>query len=77
MSGRQIFVSHIPYTWKRKRRVRFVPWCLALGEERRLRVIEKIVLKGIFGLKRDKVTGEWRRLHNDDAIWKTNARMGV
>jgi hypothetical protein len=29
-------------------------------------VFEKRVLKGIFGLKRDEVTGEWRRLHKDE-----------
>jgi uncharacterized membrane protein YsdA (DUF1294 family) len=38
-------------------------WSLTLREERRLRVFENRVLKGIFGLKRDEVTGEWRRLH--------------
>jgi hypothetical protein len=30
-----------------------------LKEERRLRVLENIVLRRIFGLKRDEVTGEW------------------
>jgi hypothetical protein len=35
-------------------------------EERRLRVFENRVLRGIFGPKRDEVTGEWRKLHNDD-----------
>jgi hypothetical protein len=37
-------------------------WSLALREERRLRVFENRVLKRIFGPKRDKVTGEWRKL---------------
>ena len=32
----------------------------------RLRVFEKRVLRGIFGAKRDEVTGEWRRLHNEE-----------
>jgi hypothetical protein len=36
-----------------------------LREERRLRVFENRVLR-IFGLKRDEVTGEWRKLHNDE-----------
>jgi hypothetical protein len=37
-----------------------------LREECRLRVFENIVLRGIFGgPKRDKVTGEWRKLHNE------------
>ena len=38
-------------------------WSLTLREERRLRVFEKRVLR-VFGLKRDEVTGEWRKLHN-------------
>jgi hypothetical protein len=37
-----------------------------LREERRLRVFENRVLKRIFGLKRDEVTGEWRKLHNEE-----------
>jgi len=36
-----------------------------LGEERRLRVFENRVLR-VFGPKRDKVTGEWRKLHNEE-----------
>ena len=35
-----------------------------MREERRLWVSENRVLRGIFGLKRDRVTGEWRKLHN-------------
>jgi hypothetical protein len=35
-------------------------WLLTLREERRLRVFENRVLRRIFGLKRDEVTGEWR-----------------
>jgi len=35
-------------------------------EELRLRVFENMVLKRIFGLWRDEVTGEWRRLHNEE-----------
>jgi hypothetical protein len=37
---------------------------MTLREERRLRVFENRVLRGIFGAKRDEVTGEWRKLHN-------------
>jgi hypothetical protein len=37
---------------------------LTLREERRLRVFENRELRGIFGPKRDEVTGEWRKLHN-------------
>jgi len=35
-------------------------------EERRLRVSEKRALRRIFGSKRDKLTGEWRKLHNEE-----------
>jgi len=41
-------------------------WSLALREERRLRVYENRVLRGIFGAMRDEVTGEWRKLHNEE-----------
>jgi hypothetical protein len=37
-----------------------------LREERRLRVFENRVLRRVFGPKRDEVTGEWRKLHNDE-----------
>jgi hypothetical protein len=36
-------------------------WSLTLREERRLRVFENRVLRRVFGPKRDKVTGEWRK----------------
>ena len=36
-----------------------------MREERRLRVLENRVLRRIFGPKRDEVTGEWRKLHNE------------
>ena len=41
-------------------------WSLTLQEERNLRVFENMVLRRIFGPKRDKVTGEWRRLLNEE-----------
>jgi hypothetical protein len=37
-----------------------------LREEYRLRVFENRVLRGIFGPKRDEVTGGWRKLHNEE-----------
>jgi hypothetical protein len=40
-------------------------WSLTLKEERRLRVSENRVLRRIFGPKRDEITGEWRKLHNE------------
>ena len=41
-------------------------WSLKLREERRLRVFEIRVLRRMYGPKRDEVTGEWRRLHNEE-----------
>jgi hypothetical protein len=41
-------------------------WSLTLGEEHRLRVFENRVLRRIFGRKRDEVTGERRKLHNEE-----------
>jgi len=41
-------------------------WSLTLREERRLRVFENRVLRRVFGPKRYKVTGEWRKLHNEE-----------
>jgi len=40
---------------------------LTLREEHRLRVCENRVLRRIFGgTERDEVTGEWRKLHNEE-----------
>ena len=39
---------------------------MTLREERQLRVFENMVLRRIFGPRRDEVTGEWRRLHNEE-----------
>jgi hypothetical protein len=41
-------------------------WSVTLREENRLRVFVNRVLRRIFGRKRDEVTGEWRRLHNEE-----------
>ena len=41
-------------------------WSLILREELRLTVFENRMLRRIFGPKRDKVTGEWRKLHNEE-----------
>ena len=41
-------------------------WSLTLGEERRLRVFENRVLRGMFRPERDKVKGEWRKLQNEE-----------
>ena len=41
-------------------------WSLTVREECRLRVFENRVLRRIFGPKRDEVTGECRKLHNEE-----------
>jgi hypothetical protein len=41
---------------------------ITLGEERRLRVFENMVLWRIFGPKRDEVTGESRELHEEQLM---------
>jgi len=37
-----------------------------LREERKLRVFKNMVLRRIFGPRKDEVTEEWRRLHNEE-----------
>jgi hypothetical protein len=44
----------------------YLYFTLNLREERRLRVFENIVLRRIFGPKRNEVTGERRKLHNEE-----------
>ena len=39
---------------------------MILREERRLRVFENRVMRRVFGPKRDKVTEEWKKLHNEE-----------
>jgi len=39
---------------------------ISLRKERKLRLFENMVLRRIFGPRRDEVTGEWRRLHNEE-----------
>jgi hypothetical protein len=41
-------------------------WSLTLREEHRLRVFENRMLRRISGPKRDEVTEEWRKLHNEE-----------
>jgi len=58
-------------------------WSLTLREERKLKVFENRVLRKIFRPRRDEVTGEWRRLHNEELndlypspniVWVTKSR---
>jgi hypothetical protein len=39
---------------------------LVADPEGRLRVSENRVLRKVFGPRRDEVTGEWRKLHNEE-----------
>ena len=41
-------------------------WSLTLREERKVKVFENMMLRRIFGLRRDEVTGECRRLHKEE-----------
>ena len=41
-------------------------WLLTLWEERKLRVFQNMVLRRIFGPRSNEVTGERRRLHNEE-----------
>ena len=41
-------------------------WSLTPRDERRLRVFENRVLRRVFGSKRDEITGEWRKLYNEE-----------
>ena len=44
----------------------FVTWSLTMREESRLRALENSVLRKVFGPKRDEVTGEWRKISNEE-----------
>jgi len=37
-----------------------------MREERKLRVFENMALTRIFGHRRDEITGQWKRLHNEE-----------
>ena len=41
-------------------------WSLTLREGCRLRVFENRVLRGVFGVEREEVTWQWRKLHNEE-----------
>jgi hypothetical protein len=41
-------------------------WSLTSRKEHTPRVLESRVLRKIFGSKRDEITGEWRKLHNEE-----------
>jgi len=43
-------------------------WSLTLREEKKLRVFENKMMRRIFGPRRDEVTRDWRRSHNEELI---------
>jgi hypothetical protein len=44
----------------------FETWSITLRAERNLRGFKNRVLRRVFGIKGDEVTGEWRKLHNEE-----------
>jgi hypothetical protein len=50
-------------------------WSLTMIEEDKLKVSESRVLRRIFGPRRDEVTGEWLRLHNEELNDLYSSRM--
>ena len=58
----------------------FETWFLTLREENSLAVFENRVLRGISGAKRVEVTGDWRKLHNEELnglYCSPNTRVGI
>jgi hypothetical protein len=55
---RTIILPIVLYGWE--------TWSLTLRKVRRLRIFENRVLRRVFGPKSDEVTGEWRKLHNEE-----------
>jgi hypothetical protein len=41
---------------------------ILLGKEQRLTVFEDRIQRTIFGPKQDKVSGNWRKLHNEELL---------
>jgi hypothetical protein len=52
-------------------------WSPSLRLEHRQTVLEKRVLRRIFGPKRDEVTGEWRQLHDGSFIICTHRQISL
>jgi hypothetical protein len=44
-------------------------WSLALREEYSLRIFESMVLRKLFGPRRDEVRGGWKEQHNEDNLY--------
>jgi hypothetical protein len=41
-------------------------WSLTFREDHSLRLLENKVLRRIYVPRRDNITGEWRKLHNEE-----------
>jgi hypothetical protein len=54
-------------------------WSLTVREEHKLSVFESRVLRRIFGPKRDRVTGGWRKLHNEELhnLYSSSSRIRI
>jgi hypothetical protein len=54
-------------------------WSPTLREEHKLWVFENRVLRRIFGPKRDRVTGGWRKLHNEELhnLYSSSSIIGI
>jgi hypothetical protein len=54
-------------------------WSLTVRDEHRVRVFENRVLRRIFGSKKDKVTGGWRKLHNEELhdLYSSPSNIGI
>ena len=61
-----IIILHIQYVYQNIDLYGCETWSLTFKEERRPRVFENRVLKKTVGSKRDEVTGQWRKLHNEE-----------
>jgi hypothetical protein len=55
---RTIILPVVLYGWE--------TWSVAMGEEHRLRVFENRMVTKTFGPKKDELTSEWRRIHNEE-----------
>ncbi|KAJ4429379.1 hypothetical protein ANN_21536 [Periplaneta americana] len=63
-SGHRNFQQCPPELWRCKHKYNESFHVTARSLEQRLRVFENKVLRKIYGVKRDDVTGKWRKLHN-------------